>query len=55
MKANKGVIVDFDQSADDHRLRSVLQDWGYSEKEIQQFLTEMTATKHESLNEHVYA
>jgi hypothetical protein len=55
MKTNQGAIVLIDQAADHGRLRSVLQDWGYSEKEIQQFLTEMAAPRHESLNEHVYA
>ena len=53
MKANKGVIVDFDQSADDHRLRSVLQDWGYSQKEIQQLLREMSTQTQESSGEAV--
>ena len=41
MKANPGVIVLTDQAANHDRLRSVLDDWGYSEKEVQQFLSEM--------------
>ncbi len=55
MKANKEVIVDCDQSADHNRRRSVLQDWGYSEKEIQQVLNEMSTPRQESLNDQVYA
>ena len=36
-----------DQTADERRLRSVLHDWGYSEKEIQRLLSEMsTPTQH---------
>ena len=49
MKTNPGVIVDCDQPADDKRLRSVLHDWGYSEKEIQQFLSERVRKTRSSL------
>jgi 5S rRNA maturation endonuclease (ribonuclease M5) len=55
MKTNQGVIVLTDRDADDSRLRSVLHDWGYSEKEIQQFLSEMSTPTQHSLNEHVNA
>ena len=55
MKTNQGAIVLIDQAADHGRLRSVLQDWGYSEKEIQEFLREIGTQRQESLNEHVYA
>ena len=44
MKANPGVIVLTDQAANHDRLRSVLDDWGYSEKEVQQFLSEMSTS-----------
>jgi hypothetical protein len=40
MKTNQGLIVLSDRAADHSRLRSVLDDWGYSEKEIQRFLSE---------------
>ncbi len=42
MKTNQGVIVSTDEAADHNQLRSVLQDWGYSEREIQRFLTDMS-------------
>lgn len=42
MTTNQGVIVLTDRAADDSRLRSVLHDWAYSEKEIQRFLVEMS-------------
>jgi hypothetical protein len=47
-ETNQRVIV-IDQSADHSRLRSVLHDWGYSEKEIQQFLTEKNTPRQEVL------
>jgi len=53
MKTNKGVIVVIDQGADHSRLRSVLHDWGYSEKDIQRFLSEMSTPAQDSLREHV--
>ena len=40
MKTNQGVIVLTDRTADHDRLRSVLHDWGYSEKEIQRLISE---------------
>ena len=40
MKVNQGAIVLIDQVADHGRLRSVLDDWGYSETEIHRFLNE---------------
>ena len=42
MKTNQGVIVLIDHSADHSRVQSVLHDWGYSEKEIQRLISEMT-------------
>ena len=44
-----------DQSADHSRLHSVLHDWGYSEKDIQRFLGEMSMPTQDSLREHVNA
>ena len=55
MKTNQEVIVLIDQSADRSRLRSVLHDWGYSEKDIRQFLSEMSTPTQDSLREHVNA
>jgi len=55
MKTNKGVIVLMDQSADHSRLWSVLHDWGYSEKDIQRFISEMSTPTRDSLREHVNA
>jgi hypothetical protein len=49
MKTNQGLIVLSDRTADHSRLRSVLDDWGYSEKEIQRFLSEMSTPAQESL------
>lgn len=51
MKTNQGLIVLSDRAADHSRLRSVLDDWGYSEKDIQRFLSEMTSPTQESLRE----
>ena len=42
MTTNHEVIVLTDLAADHSRLRSVLHDWGYSEKEIQRFFNEMS-------------
>jgi len=50
MKTNQEVIVLIDQSADRSRLRSVLHNWGYSEKDIQQFLSEMSTPTQEVTN-----
>jgi len=47
MKADQGVIVLIDHAADHGRLRSVLQDWGYSEREIKELLKEMGSTLNE--------
>ena len=55
MKTNQGVIVLSDQSADHSRLRSVLHDWGYSEKDIQRFLSDMSTPSEDPLREHVNA
>lgn len=53
MKANQGANVLIDQPADHGRLRSVLHDWGYTETEIQRFLTEneMSPLIEDSMNE----
>ena len=42
MTTNQGLIVLTDRAADHSRLRSILHDWAYSEKEIQWFLSEMS-------------
>jgi hypothetical protein len=55
MKTNQGVIVLIDQSADHSRLQSVLHDWGYSENDIQRFLSEMSTPTQDSLRDHVNA
>jgi hypothetical protein len=57
MKPKQGAIVLTDHAADHGRLRSVLQEWGYTETEIQRFLNEneMSAPGQDSINEQVYA
>ena len=57
MKANQGAIVLIDQRADHGRLRSVLHDWGYTDREIQRVLyeNEMSPLIQVSMNEQVYA
>ena len=51
METNQGIIVLSDRVADDGRLRSVLHDWGYSEKEIKQFLGETLTPTQETFGE----
>ena len=49
MTTNQGLIVLTDRAADHSRLRSILHDWAYSEKEIQRFLSEMSMPTQNSL------
>ena len=55
MKANQKIIVLTDRTADHGRLRSVLHDWGYSEKEIQRFVSESNTRMQEALREQLNA
>ena len=40
MNTNKGAIILAERTADDGTLRSTLREWGYSESEIQRFLSD---------------